>query len=364
MKNNISKNQEFTIKQVNPKFRLFLFITINWLMTIMLVAVPLGTTLSILAFVDDNSIAGLVGAIIIISLCVIISSIYYSTIANGIEYLPKNLTSFYVRQNHHQIQKNKDLEVESVTNLFKVVPICEEVYEEIDLEDRNEAEFSYLSWIESSNNRLVVNGKINHYDFSWGIITKMKKTNFKIFLKAILYFGPIIGIVFGFFPGLFVNSICDKNRRSNWISWRVYFYRKIGGVDLFPTNVGKPNSENYLIFAAKLQNPIPTVTLIPKNSDVSHTSEIKNQYVWSSRISDQQKKELQDILKTLDFLPSIYVYRNNISIMMKKYHYNKTDDAQLQTWELLKQEDSDSDVQFKYLENAIKIYNIFNQKEL
>jgi len=114
-------------------------------MSIMLVVLPLGMTLSILAFTDDNSTLGLIGMIILGVLWVIISLTYVFTTHNGIEYFPKNLTSFYVRQNHHQLQKNQDLEIENVTNLFKIIPICEEVYKKIDLEDRNEKEFSYLS---------------------------------------------------------------------------------------------------------------------------------------------------------------------------------------------------------------------------
>jgi len=52
----------------------------------------------------------------------------------------------------------------------------------------------------------------------------------------------------------------------------------LGCSDLIAKNLGQKNSESYLIFAAKLKNPISAVTLIPKINVVNQNLEIKNQY--------------------------------------------------------------------------------------
>jgi len=73
------------------------------------------------------------------------------------------------------------------------------------------------------------------------------------------------------------------------------------------------------------------------------------------------KKALENLIQEIKYLPNIYIYQDNISITMKKYHYNEKDNKELQTWELLKQENSNNEIQFNYLNNAIKIYHIFNE---
>ena len=176
----------------------------------------------------------------------------------------------------------------------------------------------------------------------------MKKNNFKGFLLAILYFGPIFGIIYGLLLLFLFNSVdfSERSQKNNYTK-----YTKLGSFDLVTKNIGDKNSKNYLIFAAKLQKQNDSFTLIPTD----------NQYQWPTNISETQKQELQDLIKEMSYLPSIYISQDNISIIMKKYHYNAKDNNELQTWELLKQENSNNEIQFNYLNNAIKIYHIFNE---
>ena len=349
-KTNNNENNAIKIKQLNTKFRLFLFIFFNWYITIItfafapisLLTINLGWFWDLIISIFDFCIPVLIHLIFILSM--------------GIKYMPENYASHYVKKNNQQLQKIKNLEINNVTQLFTIIPICNETYQKNkNFENRTKQEFKKLSWIEVSANRLVVNGKINNSYFSWGIVSEMKKTNFKVFLLAILYFGPIIGIVFGLFPQLFVNAIYGQKK---WwdnlpISTNPGFdrYTKLGGIDLFPYNVGRVNSENYLIFAAKLHKQSDSITLIPTN----------NQYQWPKNLSEIQKEDLETLIKEMSNLPNIYIYQDNISIMMKKYHYNEKDNNELQTWELLKQANSNNEIHFNYLNNAIKIYHIFNK---
>ena len=349
-KTNNNENNAIKIKQLNPKFRLFLFIFFNWYITIItfafapitLLTINLGWFWDLIISIFDFFIPFFIHPFFILTM--------------GVKYLPENYASHYVKKNNQQLQKIKNLEIINVNQLFTIIPICDEVYSKNkSFVNRTNREFRKLSQIEVSANRLVVNGKINNSYFSWGIVSEMKKTNFKVFLLAILYFGPIIGIVFGLFPQLFVNAIYGQKKW--WDNIPIYQspydikrHTKLGGIDLFPYNVGRVNSENYLIFAAKLQKQSDSITLIP----------INNQYQWPKNLSEIQKQELETLIKEMSDLPNIYIYQDTISIMMKKYHYNEKDNNELQTWELLKQENSNNEIQFNYLNNAIKIYNIFN----
>ncbi|MCL8210039.1 hypothetical protein [Spiroplasma attinicola] len=187
----------------------------------------------------------------------------------------------------------------------------------------------------------------------------MKKKNFKGFLLIILYFGPILGTVGGLLISTLLNSI-DLSEITQKNSYTKY--KKLGCFDLVAKNIGAVNSENYLIFSAKLKKQINSMILIPKNN--TQVSNFDNQYQWPTNLSEKQKKELQDLIQAMPFLPSIYISQDTISIIMKKYHYNEKDNNELQTWELLKQENSNNEIQFNYLNNAIKIYHIFNKKEI
>ncbi|MCL8209961.1 hypothetical protein [Spiroplasma attinicola] len=350
-KTNNNENNAIKIKQLNPKFRLFLFIIFNWYITTSPVTLPI-----IMIYLTDNY--NLLWTMIIFGFSFCIPSLIYIFILTlGIKYLPGNYTSHYVKKNNQQLQKIKNLEIINVNQLFTIIPICDEVYSKNkSFVNRTSREFRKLSQIEFSANRLVVNGKINNSYFSWGIVSEMKKTNFKVFLLAILYFGPILGIIFGLFPQIFVNAIYGQKKW--WSDYSIHetpyntkTYTKLGGIDLFPYNVGRINSENYLIFAAKLQKQSDLITLIPND----------NQYQWPKNLSEIQKEELETLIKEMSDLPNIYIYQDNISIMMKKYHYNVKDNNELQTWELLKQANSNNEIHFNYLNNAIKIYHIFNQ---
>ncbi|MCL6428960.1 hypothetical protein LT335_00508 [Spiroplasma sp. JKS002669] len=345
MRNNNLKS-EIKVKQINPNFRLFLFIIFNWYITI----IPFVLPICMIILISKEKNYNLIWAMIF--LFVSLSPILFHRLfimGIGIKYLQENWFSYYVQKNNEQLQKIKNLEIIDITQLFNVLPICDEIYQKNKrFEYRTKREFKKLSQIEVSANRLVVNGRINDLDFSWGIVTEMKKTNFKVFLLAILYFGPILGIFLGLFPQMFVNAIYAQPR---WVRYRLDYHRKLGGIDLFPYNVGRVNSENYLIFAAKLQKRNNSMTLIPND----------NKYQWPINVSENQKQELETLIQAMSFLPSIYIYQDTISIMMKKYHYNAKDNNELQTWELLKQENSNNEIQFNYLNNAIKIYHIFNK---
>ena len=271
----------------------------------------------------------------------------------GVKYLPRDAMDYYLQKNNNRLN-NSNLKVDDVSNLFNVIPICKEVYSKN--KTINKENFTRLSRIEKSKNRLVVNGKIDHYDFSWGIISRVKKRNLRFYLLTFLYYGPLFGLFWLFINPLNLNSTASFTKTSGTFGR----YKRLGCSDLIARDLGQKNSENYLVFAAKLQNSIPKITLIPKINNIHQSSEIENQYDWPTSLSKQQKEQLQNLIQTLDFLPSIYISQDDISIVMKKYHYNKEDDGKFETWELLKQEDSDSDVQFKSLENALKIYNIFN----
>jgi len=335
--NGITK--EIKIIQINPKLRLFLFIIFNWLAFFLPIAVII--CLILIPYLNKNSY---IFIIFIISIFFYAIFYHFNFIKYGIKYLPKDLCEHYVKKNINQIKKINNFEINSINNLFNITPICNEIY------FKQKQKFIELSWLEESNNRLVVNGKINDLDFSWGIVTKMKKNNFNFFLLAILYFNPIIGIFIGLIPNILNTKISFVPASLLWRP-KIKKYRKLGGLDLFPYNVAKLNSENYLIFAAKLQKQNDSFTLIPTD----------NHYQWPTNISETQKQELQDLIKEMSYLPSIYINQDNISIMMKKYHYNEKDNNELQTWELLKQENSNNEIQFNYLNNAIKIYHIFNK---
>jgi len=85
----------------------------------------------------------------------------------GIKYLQENWFSYYVQKNNEQLQKIKNLEIIDITQLFNVLPICDEIYQKNKrFEYRTKREFKKLSQIEVSANRLVVNGRINDLDFS------------------------------------------------------------------------------------------------------------------------------------------------------------------------------------------------------
>ncbi|MCL8210915.1 hypothetical protein LT336_00659 [Spiroplasma sp. JKS002671] len=349
IKNKKNKNlkNELEIKQVNSKLRLFLFIIFNWYITVIPFILPI-CIISLISVVKNYSLIW-VTLLLIFALLVPILFHRIFIMGIGIKYLQENWFHHYVKKNNDKLEKINNLEITDVTQLFNVIPFNNEVYKKNEsFANRTKREFKKLSQIEVSANRLVVNGKINNLDFSWGIVTEMKKTNFKVFLLAILYFGPIVGIFLGLFPQMFVNAIYAQPK---WVQYRIDYPRKLGGIDLFPYNVGRINSENYLIFAAKLQKRNDLITLIPND----------NQYQWPKNLSETQKQELQDLIKEMEYLPSIYIYQDTISIMMKKYHYNEKDNNELQTWELLKQENSNNEIQFNYLNNAIKIYHIFNK---
>ena len=342
---NSNIKNELEVKQISPKLRLFLLIFCNWFWFLLLIFIGGGWaswSLKISFFQNHMYI-------IWISLgCFILLTFFNLYISRriGIKYLSKDLYQYYFKKNNNQLEKINNLKITNITELFNVMPICQEIYSKdpkINIE-----KFIELSWIEKSNNRLVVNGKINDLDFSWGIVTKMKKNNFKGFLLAILYFGPIIGIFAGMLMSTTLNAVnlSEMNQKDEYTK-----YKKLGAFDLVAKNIGEINSENYLIFAAKLKKSIDSIILIPTN----------NQYDWPANLSEAQKQELQDLIKEMSYLPSIYINQDNISIMMKKYHYNAKDNNELQTWELLKQEDSNNEIQFNYLNNAIKIYHIFNK---
>ncbi|MCL6428620.1 hypothetical protein LT335_00159 [Spiroplasma sp. JKS002669] len=323
------------VKQVNPKIRLILLIVCNWLWTPLSI-IFIGEWASLAATLPFFQEHSYVFWILLSFWTVLIFFSLFFSLRIGIKYLPKDLREHYLQKNNQQLQKIKNLEVINVTQLFNVTPICQEIYS------------NGLSWIEASNNRLVVNGKINDLDFSWGIVSEMKKNNFKSFLLTILYFGPIIGIFIAISIRRLLNSI-DLSERSE--SNGTTKYKKLGSIDLVAKNIGAVNSENYLIFAAKLQKRSDSITLIP----------INNQYQWPKNLSEIQKEELETLIKEMSDLPNIYIYQDNISIMMKKYHYNVKDNNELQTWELLKQANSNNEIHFNYLNNAIKIYHIFNK---
>ena len=352
MNNNDVKN-ELEVKQVNPKFRLFLFIFCNWLWTVLLIFIGGGWaswSLRITFFQNHMYI-------IWISFGCFVFLTFFNLFVSkriGIKYLPKDLYQYYFKKNNKQLEKNNNLEIINVTQLFNVTPICKEIYSKDS--KTNKKKFIELSWIDKSKNRLVVNGKINNLDFSWGVVTKMKKKNFKGFLLIILYFGPILGAVGGLLISTLLNSI-DLSEITQKNSYTKY--KKLGCFDLVAKNIGAVNSENYLIFSAKLKKQINSMILIPKNN--TQISNFDNQYQWPTNLSETQKKELQDLIQAMPFLPSIYISQDTISIIMKKYHYNEKDNNELQTWELLKQENSNNEIQFNYLNNAIKIYHIFNQ---
>ncbi|MCL8210914.1 hypothetical protein LT336_00658 [Spiroplasma sp. JKS002671] len=335
--NNINKN-ELKIKQVNPKLRLFLLIFCNWLWTILLIIFA-GSWASFAArlpfFQEHMDLTWtLLGCWTILTFFNL-----YISISIGIKYLPKDLYDHYIKKNNDKLEKINNLEIINVTQLFNVIPICNETYSK-------KSKFIGLSWIDESKNRLVVNGKINNLDFSWGIVTKMKKNSFKSFLLTILYFGPILGIFIGLLIPIIFNSIDHSEMSQKNQSTK---YKKLGSFDLVAKNIGEINSENYLIFAAKLQKRNDLITLIPND----------NKYKWPANLSEEQKN-LETLIQTMPFLPSIYINQDNISIIMKQYNYNEKDNNELQTWELLKQENSNNEIQFNYLNNAIKIYNIFN----
>ena len=272
---------EIEIKQVNRKLRLFLLIIFNWYITALPIILPISMILLISMMVKNYT---LVWSIVwgLLFLFVALLPILFHRLfimGIGIKYLPENYSKHYFKKNNNQLEKINNIKITNVTQLFNVTPICDEVYRKNErFEYRTKQEFRKLSQIEVSTNRLVVNGKINNLDFSWGIVTEMKKTNFKVFLFAILYFGPILGIFIGLFPQTFVNAIYSQ---STWTLYNIDNYTKLGGIDLFPHNVGRVNSENYLIFAAKLQKQHNTSTLIPNND---------NQYQWPSNLSETQKK--------------------------------------------------------------------------
>ena len=345
MGNNDGKN-EIKVKQVNPKLRLFLLIFSYWLWTFLLIFVvsrfkPL--ILEIPFFQKHMYLAWiLLGLFFLLTFFNL-----YISIKIGVKYLPKDLQEYYLQKNNQDIQKIKSLEITNVTQLFNVKPMCQEIYSKDP--KTSIKKFIELSWIEKSNNRLVVNGKINDLDFSWGIVTKMKKKNFKGLFLTILYFGPILGLVFILQIRILLNSV-DLFKISKKEK-RYTNYKKLGCFDLVAKNIGEINSENYLIFAAKFKKSIDSIILIPTN----------NQYDWPANLSEAQKQELQDLIKEMSYLPTIYINQDNISIIMKKYYYNSKDNNELQTWELLKQENSNNEIQFNYLNNAIKIYHIFNE---
>ncbi|MCL8210987.1 hypothetical protein LT336_00739 [Spiroplasma sp. JKS002671] len=342
MNNNI-KN-EIEIKQINPKLRLFLLVFCNWLwipLTIIFVGQWASLAATLPFFQEHRYLTWiLLGCWTILTFFNLFVSLRV-----GIKYLPKDLYEHYLQKNSYQLKKINNLEVTNVTQLFNVTPICQEIYLK---KSKSNKKCIQLSWIEENKNRLVVNGKINHLDFSWGIITKMKKNNFKGFLLAILYFGPIFGIIYGLLLLFLFNSVdfSERSQKNNYTK-----YTKLGSFDLVTKNIGDKNSKNYLIFAAKLKKQVERITLIPNN----------NKYEWPTNLSETQKQELQNLIKEMPYLPSIYISQDNISIIMKKYHYNAKDNNELQTWELLKQENSNNEIQFNYLNNAIKIYHIFNK---
>ena len=346
MNNNLSNQLE--IKQVNPKIRLILLIFCNWLWSILLVALGGGwaTWFYHVPFLAKHLyIIGIfIGCFGILTLI-----IFYSIDSIGIKYLPKDLRDYYLEKNKNQLEKINNLKITNVNQLFNTTPICKEVYLKKSKFIKNN--FVKVSWIEKSKNRLVVNGKINDSDFSWGIITKMKKNSIRNLFFTILYFGPLLGIGKWLTLRIVLNSV-DLSKPLNWKQIiNPAEYKKLGCYDLVAKNLGTVNSENYLIFAAKLQNQSDSIVLIP----------INNQYDWPANLSETQKQELQNLIKEMSYLPSIYISQDNISIIMKKYHYNAKDNNELQTWELLKQENSNNEIQFNYLNNAIKIYHIFNK---
>jgi len=101
----------------------------------------------------------------------------------------------------------------------------------------------------------------------------MKKKNFKGFLLIILYFGPILGAVGGLLISTLLNSI-DLSEITQKNSYTKY--KKLGCFDLVAKNIGAVNSENYLIFSAKLKKQINSMILIPKNN--TQISNFDNQY--------------------------------------------------------------------------------------
>jgi|GEM_PF-202940 len=147
----------------------------------------------------------------------------------------------------------------------------------------------------------------------------MKKKNFKGLFLTILYFGPILGLVFILQIRILLNSV-DLFKISKKEK-RYTNYKKLGCFDLVAKNIGEINSENYLIFAAKLKKSIDSIILIPTN----------NQYDLPANLPETQKRELQNLIKEMSYLPSIYINQDNISIIMKKYHYNAKDNNELQT---------------------------------
>jgi len=78
--------------------------------------------------------------------------------------LPKDVTDYYLQKNNNRLNDD-NLKVDDVNNLFNVTPICKEVYSKR-TKTINKENFTRLSRIEKTKNRLVVNGKINNYDFS------------------------------------------------------------------------------------------------------------------------------------------------------------------------------------------------------